>query len=1153
MHPDPISRDIIPNRSRATFWLLGSILLMTVPLNARQTDPQQNQIATPPALQLPALSDLDAKIKQLNTAKETLQDPEQIKQTDNLIALYEQSREQLNRLAKFQSALEAFANVRTGVPGRLNDIKLDIEKYSSDVKIEEPYAEWPITLVEQKRAQIQIDLDKAKSEVAACENDTKIRTQRRTEIPQETTQAQQKIEEIKKQLAAKPSESASPESIEANRILLLTTQNALQKQIESNNEEILSYDARGELLTARRNLAARQVAYNDKLAQQWQLILENKRKQQADLATQQARQAQKLAAQSHPVIKNLAEQNVTLAELRTGTNGLIANITLKNQYRKNIQNQHDKLKKEFDSIKERIDAVGLTNVFGVMLVNQRTQLPNIRSHQKTIRDRQTETASAYLELLQHQESYKDLLDNFENSLETYTAEVLNTADESNLQLQKPDIENEIRNLLQIKQQLLDDLIKEYENYHSILGDLDVTERKLVTLTEEFADYIDENVLWIKSAQTINLNTLSQSKSALLWLIEPQKLNTLLQQTARDFKNKPQYYILVLSLCALLIFYRLRLKNRIARTASLVQGKHSDNISHTIKVLWWSLLYALPTPLLLYFLGARLKINYQNSDYIFAVSAGLRFTALAYFTLMLLRAFLMRGGLAAAHFHLPENARIFFRKNLLRFTTFLLPLMFLIVVLNQQSDVNFIETLGKLTLIAALILTSVLFMIVLKPSGQLIKNLLQEKKGGWLDRLRFIWYALFFCLPLFFAFLAALGYHYAARQLTSCLLASLLLALIILFLSALSQRVLHVTQSRLIYRKHLLSRHETITLESAEAPPSEKDILLPPQITPEEELHQLTRQSKRFINYFAAFILILGFWYIWGDVFPALGVLNKVPLWTSTEITWANLIWFLLIVIITFVAARDILGLLEVAVLQRLPLDKGGQFAVITITRYIIVIVGVFLAFGQIGIGWSKVQWLVAALSVGLGFGLQEIFANFISGLLILFEQPIRVGDIVTVDNVSGVVTKISIRATTVRDWDRKEYLVPNKDFITGRLLNWTLTDKTNRIVINVGINYGSNVELALKTLLQVAGDHPLILDDPKPIVTFEGFGDNSLNLVLRCFLPNLDERLPTISQLYQNIDREFRKHNIGIAFPQRDLHIRSIDLPIPFQNQNPLP
>ncbi|MFC1782345.1 mechanosensitive ion channel domain-containing protein, partial [Planctomycetota bacterium] len=1097
------------------------------------------------------LAEIESRIKQLTADREKQQDEEQIKQLDVLIGKYQQAREQLNQLNNYQAALDGFKDARTQAPKRLDEIQDQIKEIPAEIKIDQPYQEWSLTQTEQQHAQLLIELDKAKKEAAARENDAKTRTQRRTEIPQEIAQAQEKLTEIKGQLSVKPPEQTSPELIEANRILLLLTQGAQQKRIEANNEEILSYDARGDLLTARRNLAARQAAYNEKLTQQWQVILDQKRKQQAEQAAEQARQARRIAAQAHPIIQKLANRNVELAELRTGQEGLGNRILLRDQYLKKIQTQLDELKKDFDSIKQQIDAVGLTNVFGVMLLSKRSQLPDIRSHQKAIRDRQLETANAYSEWLQYHEMHTDLVTNLEKYIDNYTADVLKSSTETTELFQDQDIENEIRNLLQNKRGLLEELIKEYDAYRVKLSELEVKEHQLLTLAIQYADYIDENVLWIKSAETINLKTLTKSRQAVFWLISPQNWGTLIQQYSRDLKAHPVNYMFVLLIFGLLTGYRRRLKSRLILIAEKVGGEHSDIITHTLNAILLSLLLALPVPLLLYFLGWHVVLTYQNSDFVIAAAAGLRSIAAVYLVLALLRVIFLPSGLAVAHFHFKETAQKFCRKNLFWFMVLILPLVFVVEVFNSQPNMDFKESLGKLVLIAALIILTVLFVILLRPAGRFMKSILREKQGGWLDRLRFFWFGLIVILPLVFALLAVLGYHYAAYQLTRCLQASLILILFIVFLAATSERFLFLTQSRMVYRKHLMRRAELEKKQTENVPALDSDIPGAAEISPEDELRKLVLQSKRFINTFAAFIVIIGFWYIWSEVFPALGVLNRVALWETniagelTSITLANLILALLIVLITFVIARNILGLLEVAILQRLPLDQGAQFAIVTLTRYIIVVVGVVLSFGQIGIGWSKVQWLVAALSLGLGFGLQEIFANFVSGLLILFEQPIRVGDIVTVDNVSGKVTKISIRATTVRDWDRKEYLVPNKDFITGRLLNWTLSDKVNRIVINVGIAYGSNVELALNTLLRIAREHPIILDDPEPIVTFEGFGDSSLNMVLRCFLPNLDDRLLTISQLYQAIDREFRKSGIEIAFPQRDIHIRSADLPIP--------
>jgi potassium efflux system protein len=299
-----------------------------------------------------------------------------------------------------------------------------------------------------------------------------------------------------------------------------------------------------------------------------------------------------------------------------------------------------------------------------------------------------------------------------------------------------------------------------------------------------------------------------------------------------------------------------------------------------------------------------------------------------------------------------------------------------------------------------------------------------------------------------------------------------------------------------------------------------------------------------------FSLIIGLWATWGQVLSAFHSLLDIRLWSysgevegvtrTLPITVSHFLFGIVVAAITIVSARNLPGVLEITLLKRLPMDKGARYAFTTICRYVITAIGVIIAFSTIGFKWSQLQWLIAALSVGIGFGLQEIVANFISGIIILFERPIRVGDVVTVENTTGKVSRIRIRATTITDWDRKEYIVPNKEFVTGRVLNWTLSSNVNRIVITVGVAYGSDTELTRELLLKVANEHPRVLDDPAPLATFDQFGDNALNFTLRCYLPSMEKRLATVNELHMAIDKAFREAGITIAFPQRDVHIDTL-------------
>jgi potassium efflux system protein len=258
------------------------------------------------------------------------------------------------------------------------------------------------------------------------------------------------------------------------------------------------------------------------------------------------------------------------------------------------------------------------------------------------------------------------------------------------------------------------------------------------------------------------------------------------------------------------------------------------------------------------------------------------------------------------------------------------------------------------------------------------------------------------------------------------------------------------------------------------------------------------------------------------------------------VTAGDILVAVLIAIGAYILVKNLPSLLDIILLKR-GVSAGNRYALSTIVKYAIAIVATLLVLGQLGASWSQMGWAVAAMGVGIGFGLQEIIANFISGLILLAERPVRVGDLISVGDASGTVTKIRIRATTIRDFEQKELLIPNKELITGRLLNWTLTDPTTRILIQVGIAYGSDVDRAMEILLELAREDERVLTEPEPGVVFDRFADSSLNLAFRVFVGSLKDRLPVMTDLHRGIHRRFAEEGIVIAFPQRDVHMYAMD------------
>jgi small-conductance mechanosensitive channel len=210
-------------------------------------------------------------------------------------------------------------------------------------------------------------------------------------------------------------------------------------------------------------------------------------------------------------------------------------------------------------------------------------------------------------------------------------------------------------------------------------------------------------------------------------------------------------------------------------------------------------------------------------------------------------------------------------------------------------------------------------------------------------------------------------------------------------------------------------------------------------------------------------------------------------------------------------------------------------------HYAILLMGFLLALATLGVNFTNITIIGGALGVGIGFGLQNIVNNFVSGLILLFERPVRVGDYIEVQNLRAEIKKIGLRATTVETFDRADIVIPNSDLVTNQVTNWTRTNRIMRLTIPVGVAYGSDVPLVMKILLECAQDNPSVMSSPKPQVLFVGFGDSSLNFELRVFLSDIDYRRIVHSEILQEIDREFRLNGVEIPFPQRDLHLRSVD------------
>ncbi len=249
---------------------------------------------------------------------------------------------------------------------------------------------------------------------------------------------------------------------------------------------------------------------------------------------------------------------------------------------------------------------------------------------------------------------------------------------------------------------------------------------------------------------------------------------------------------------------------------------------------------------------------------------------------------------------------------------------------------------------------------------------------------------------------------------------------------------------------------------------------------------------------------------------------------------------ILVIMVLVILTRFIQRVLAEKILPQTRIDTGIQESIRQATGYVGIVIAAIAGIAALGLDLSNFALVAGALTVGIGFGLQNVVNNFVSGLILLVERPIKVGDWIVVGDQQGYVKRIRVRATEILTFDRSSVFVPNSELISGVVTNWTHADKLGRVIIPIGVAYGSDTELVHKTLLEVATAHPDVLEDPAPVAVFRGFGDSSLDFELRCMLEDVEKKITVTSDLCFSIDKAFRDLNIEIPFPQQDVYIRKM-------------
>jgi|GEM_PF-572206 len=713
------------------------------------------------------------------------------------------------------------------------------------------------------------------------------------------------------------------------------------------------------------------------------------------------------------------------------------------------------------------------------------------------------------------------------------------------------------------------LIEDADRLSDLLTGQEIAQQESIVRADHIETFLSRSLLGLRTDESAGLAWLARLPAGAARLTDRVAWRGIVAAQYQSMTRFALRALIFAALVAALLLLRPWLRRRLGELAARVGNVGQDRHWVTPAALLLSLPRALPAPLVLGLAGLQLDLSSERGELASALGDALTRIAPLLFAILLLRVFARHDGLLHAHFGWSLAAARALRRHLLWLGWIALTAGLLLVLAFDAGDADLRHGVG----VAALLITSLglaAFMhVCFRPSRGVVAMIDPDRAT---PRVMVALYPLLLLAPLAIGALPLIGYFDTAVELQLRLVESLLLVVATVVVYGLARRAYLVAHRRLSLRRvrEWRARRERERDEEAAQPVTGQ--ASPASLDDSEEvsldLARVERQTRRILVDVATIVMLLGLWLVWRSLLPAFdatgaggtgltgvtgqaaGGPGQLPVSVAASagvdaaaiapggISLRGVVLAMFLIAIGLIASRNLRGLLEIAVFERLRLDAGARYAIVAITGYVLVGASLVAGLSQLGVDWSKLQWIVAALGVGLGFGLQEIVANFVSGLIILFERPIRVGDVVTIGNLSGTVSNIRIRATTVTNFDNLEVMLPNKTIITENVTNWTLSDSVTRIILSVGVAFDADVERVRSLLEGAIRATEDILDEPEWTVFFMRYGENALIFELRVFVPTPEYRLPVTHALNARLNAALTDAGIEIPHPQRSVVLR---------------
>ncbi len=925
---------------------------------------------------------------------------------------------------------------------------------------------------------------------------------------------------------------ASLTSIESRcqDLQLRAHKDALQTRIELLRRQMKFNESHSELFTAELASARRSI---QEIGVQIAAIDEAVENHKASSAHALGDRARSIASTAHPLVGELAAGNAALADQLA---------TLSNS-RRDVNSRVDAtqqklraLREDYENVRTKLAQYGLTPTVGMLLRHRRDSLDPVHVHVRTLQDTRTRIHDT-----QRQQLEMDLQRAQLSDLDSEADRWIADSQYAGL-IETERLRPQVQQMLAERREIIDRLTSDFQLYQKRLEELDTASSDSVACLTSFRGLIDKHVTWIRSGTPLEISDVRTAWTGLGALFDSRRSERFGTDLQMKLSHSPLYGFYLIFAIAAVGLIRWKCKRTLVQIGKQRQLKQLG-LRWTVAAAAITALLSLIFPTCFYLIAQWLGDHQATTEALVSVASGFYSAALVLWMIELPRQLTRPYGIVDKHmdWKLPSRQRAF--KTLSILAMILVPLAMGVAIASQMDQGRWRESLGRIGFLMAMLIIAVVAHRALRPKLGFIPSLILASRNRWAYRFRHLLYVLGVGFPIAMAILSASGFGYTSQVLLTRLIVTGLMLGLLWLVITIAQSV--AAQLWTIWADDGDGRAELVD-DDAELGMELRASYL------RRQKYDLLQQRLAFLSRCGvAFAVVTMVSSLWSDIIPNVRFANPT-LWTihevttehtasidggeiaklvpsATAITLVDLLFAAATLFFTYHLSRTLPLVLDVLVLDFMVRDEGMHHLLLVAGRAVLAMIGIVAASNQIGLRWETIQWLVVALLIGLGFGMQDMVRNFIGGLFVLLEKPAGPGDLVTIGKLTGRVAFQRLRTTALVDDQGRELIIPNRKFMSEDVTNWTGAGRLCPLTMEIEMSKEIRGSDASAMLLAIASRHPSVMTDPEPKTTFLCLGKRTQQLELRVWLDKKTDATKIRSELQSKVDSMLRSNSIGAS------------------------